>query len=281
MEGDSKVRINDPKYERTEPLSPSKRKLSRKMVTMMAYLHDDGKYCPRTFNEHCPQHEEDDMKLAEIIGNASSFGGQPMDLNSIPGFPGIGEMGSLMSGGLGQMPGGLGGMSGMDFGNGMMGGDLNLSGLEGDMSLAGLSGPDMGMSMAGLGGDLGAGLGSGLGMGMGMGLAGGFAMGSGGDLGMSGLGGLGSPLNGIEGMGNQHGKVGLGHGVNWPYDAATQMQLTGLSQDPSGGFHGELDELLSIFYLQFKLSFLILSNSTKRFCQYSTASKCQNKSKRI
>ena len=44
--------------------------------------------------------------------------------------------------------GGLGGMSGMDFGNGMMGGDLNLSGLEGDMSLAGLSGPDMGMSLS-------------------------------------------------------------------------------------------------------------------------------------
>ena len=59
MDSDMNVRIKDPINDKTEPLSPSKRKLSRKMVTMMAYLHEDGKYCPRTINEHCPEHEDD------------------------------------------------------------------------------------------------------------------------------------------------------------------------------------------------------------------------------
>ena len=247
MDSDIKVRIQDPLNDKTEPSSPNKRKLSRKMVTMMAYLHDDGKYCPRTINEHCPEHEDSDMKLAEMMGKVNSFGDQPMDLNSIPGFPGVGGMGmsglsggmgmpglsggmgmSGLSGGLGMpgLSGGLGGISGMnlvpgttDIG-GMMGGGLNLSGLGGDMSFAGDDLGMSGMSMSGLGGDLGAGLGGGLGMGMGLGS----------EYGMSGFGN-----HGLDGLGNQ---LGLEQGVSWPYDAATQMQLTGMSQDPSGGFKG-------------------------------------------
>lgn len=229
MDSDIKVRIQDPLNDKTEPSSPNKRKLSRKMVTMMAYLHDDGKYCPRTINEHCPEHEDSDMKLAEMMGKVNGFGDQPMDLNSIPGFPGVGGIGIPgLSGGMGMpgIPGGLGGISGMnlvpgttDIG-GMMGGGLNLSGLGGDMSFAGDDMGMSGMSMSGLGGDLGAGLGGGLGMGMGLGS----------EYGMSGFGNLG-----LDGMGNQ---LGLEQGVSWPYDAATQMQLTGMSQDPSGGFKG-------------------------------------------
>ena len=238
---DMKVRIKDPVSDSTEPLSPSKRKLSRKMVTMMAYLHDDGKYCPRTINEHCPEHEDDDMKLAEMMGNGNSFAGQPMDLNSIPGFPGVGGMGGIPG-----LSGGLGGMSSMNFPpgtadiGGMMGGGLNLSGLGGDMSFAGADIGMAGLPMAGLGGDLAAGLGGDLGMGMGgigmPGLSGGMGMpGLGGEMGTSVLGNLG-----LDGMGNQ---LGLEQGVSWPYDAATQMQLTGMSQDPGGGFNGKISLL--------------------------------------
>ena len=226
MDSDIKVRIQDPLNDKTEPSSPNKRKLSRKMVTMMAYLHDDGKYCPRTINEHCPEHEDSDMKVAEMMGMVNGFGDQPMDLNSIPGFPGVGGIGIPgLSGGMG-MPGLSGGLGGMnlvpgttDIG-GMIAGGLNLSGLGGDMSFAGDDMGMSGMSMSGLGGDLGAGLGGGLGMGMGLGS----------EYGMSGLGNLG-----LDGMGNQ---LGLEQGVSWPYDAATQMQLTGMSQDPSRGFKG-------------------------------------------
>ena len=173
-DSDMKVRIKDPENDSAEPLSPSKRKLSRKMVTMMAYLHDDGKYCPRTINEHCPEHEDGDMKLAEIMGNVNGFGGQPMDLNSIPGFPGVGGMVGV---GIPGLSGGLGGMSAMNFApgtteiGGMMGGGLNLPGLGGDMSFAGTDMGMAGISMAGLGGDLAAGLGGDLGLGMGMGRA--------------------------------------------------------------------------------------------------------------
>ena len=243
-----KVRIKDPVSDSTEPLSPSKRKLSRKMVTMMAYLHDDGKYCPRTINEHCPEHEDDDMKLAEMMGNVNGFGGQPMDLNSIPGFPGVGGMGGIPG-----LSGGLGGMSAMNFApgtadiGGMMGGGLNLSGLGGDMSFAGGDMGMAGLSMAGLGGDLAAGLGGDLGMGMGgmgmPGLSGGMGMpGLSGGMGMPGLGGeMGTSVLGnlgLDGIGNQ---LGLEQGVSWPYDAATQMQLTGMSQDPGGGFNGKIN----------------------------------------
>ena len=222
MDSDMNVRIKDPINDKTEPLSPNKRKLSRKMVTMMAYLHDDGKYCPRTINEHCPEHEDDDMKLAEMMGNVNGFGDQPMDLNCIPGFPGVGGMGIPgLSGGMG-MPGMNFAPGTTDIGGMMAGaGGLNLSGLGGDMSFAGADMGLSGMSMAGLGGDLGAGLGGGLSMGMG-------------EYGMSGLGNLS-----LDGMGNQ---PGLEQGVSWPYDAATQMQLTGMSQDPSSGFNGKLNE---------------------------------------
>ena len=239
-DSDMKVRIKDPVNDSAEPLSPSKRKLSRKMVTMMAYLHDDGKYCPRTINEHCPEHEDGDMKLAEIMGNVNGFGGQPMDLNSIPGFPGVGGMGGV---GIPGLSGGLGGMSAMNFApgtteiGGMMGGGLNLPGLGGDMSFAGTDMGMAGISMAGLGGDLAAGLGGELGLGMGMG---GMGMpGLSGGMGMSGLGGdMG--ISGFDGMGNQ---LGLEQGVSWPYDAATQMQLTGMSKDPGGGFNGKINLL--------------------------------------
>ena len=212
-------------------MSTKKRKLSRKMVTLIAYLHEDGKYCPRTINEHCPEHDQDDAQTAEMIP-----GGQ-MDLNSVPGFPGVGGM-SFSGGGLPGMPGFGGGIPGMDFGpgmtdlGGMMGGaDL---GLGGDMSM----GNGLGLSMPGMG-DMTMGMTGGLGFGMGMGLPG--------DPSMSGLADLGiGGMNGMDGsMGDMKMGLGLGPGASWPYDSATQMQLSGLSPDLAGHFNGKFHHLLS------------------------------------
>ena len=211
--------------------SPKKRKLSTKMVTLRGYFHDDGEYCPRTINKHCPEHDQDDTQTAEMMP------GGPMDLNSIPGFPGVGGMG-FSGGGLPGMPGFGGGMPGMEFGQGMadLGGMMNGAdlGFGGDMSLAGM-GNGLGLSMPGMG-DMSMGMPGGLGFGMGMGLPG--------DPSMSGLADLGIGMDGS--MGDMKMGLGLGPGASWPYDSATQMQLSGLSPDLAGNFNGKVHHLLSL-----------------------------------
>ena len=219
-----------------QEMSLKKRKLSRKMI--MAYFHEDGEYCPRTINKHCPEHDHEDTKTAEMMP------GGPMDLNSIPGFPGVGGMGFPGGGlpGFGEgMPGFGGGIPGMDFGQGtgmtdlggmMSGADL---GFGGDMSLAGM-GNGLGLSMPGMG-DMTMGMTGGLGFGMGLP----------GDPSMSGLADLGiGGMNGMDGsMGDMKMGLGLGPGASWPYDSATQMQLSGLSPDLAGHFNGKFHHLLS------------------------------------
>ena len=215
-----------------QDMSLKKRKLSRKMI--MAYFHEDGEYCPRTITKHCPEHDHEDTKTAEMMP------GGTMDFNSIPGFPGVGGMG-FPGGGLPGMPGFGGGMPGIDFGQGtgmtdlggmMSGADL---GFGGDMSLAGM-GNGLGLSMPGMG-DLSMGMPGGLGFGMGLP----------GDPSMSGLADLGiGGMNGMDGsMGDMKMGLGLGPGASWPYDSATQMQLSGLSPDLAGHFNGKFHHLLS------------------------------------
>ena len=234
-----KGEIDQPKPDiPTRMLSPSKRKLSRKMVTLMAYFHEDGKYCPRMINEHCDEHVKDDMNDAEMS----------MDLNNVPGFPGVGGMGM---GGMGGM--GFGGtFPGMDTMAGMSGGDLGMGGMS-EMNYPGM-GADMGLGLVGdVGiGDLGdmsklsmsgglsglPGMSGGLPM---QGMSGGMPMqemsggmpmpGMGGGMLLQGMSG-GMPMPSMPGMPGMPGDM---TGGSWPYDTATQMQLSGMSPDATFG----------------------------------------------
>ena len=79
-----------------EPVRKVSRKVSRKMI--VAYVHEDGLYCPRTINLHCQEHDGEDM-------NGISQG-TTLDLNSIPGFPGVGGMTGMGMGGFPGLDGG-------------------------------------------------------------------------------------------------------------------------------------------------------------------------------
>ena len=232
------------------------RKLSRRMI--MAYYHEDGQICPRTIKQHCPDHGEEDMNNPEIL-----VGDDPsMNLNSVPGFPGVGGFGYSALGGYGGAGDGMG-MPGMNFsrqsseyggfGQGMgmgfsgMGGmntfDVDMAGLDGGLDLESLgidADSDIGKLLAsdgadGLGdmGDMSSMMGMGPGMGgmnpmMGMGPAGMNPM-----MSMAnGMGGM-SPMMG-SGMGGLSSM--LGPGGKWPYDQATQMQLSGMNPELVGQY---------------------------------------------
>ena len=213
--------MSDPRPK--DQASPVRRKVSRKMI--VAYIHEDGVYCPRTINQHCPEHEGEDMNdISE---------GLTLDLNSVPGFPGVGGLGLQAQGGFPGLDGGLGMPGGIPFGYGgpmdgsmgLGGGGMDGLGFPGGLDGLGFPGGLEGLpGMSGQPGEEGAAGFPGLfngNMGLGGGLPGEFG----------GLGGPGIPGGlGPGGPGEVGGVPGLGP-VNWPYDQATQEQLSGMSPD--------------------------------------------------
>ena len=240
------------------------RKLSKRFVTMEAYYHEDGKICPRTIKEYCADHDEKDINNPEIVQADAS----PLNLNSVPGFPGVGGFG--YAGGFSDGMPGMNysrfssmehGAEGMNFGGGF-GGDMGMGGHKMSYSsmMGGMGG---GMDMSGMGADiagmdgldlesLGIDANSDIGklLSSEIGGAGGEgdmknAMFGVGPTGMmnpmmgAGLGGNISPMMGQAGgnMNPMVGNFGLSPGGSWPYDQATQMQLGGMNPEMYGQYN--------------------------------------------